>query len=479
MLGVTAPLSPDLLRAAAVDYCNRRDQARAGANWFEDALAFATEPLHGGVSALEPNAHGMGEITGYTIADYIQQHAQSERNGKYLPSSAWQAILDYCHDLPSIIAAAKAAVSCGLQVVATQFYRRAADAGENSGDYPLISLLAEQGRVDEAVSILQAQAHADFSYSLIASDLADMLANQDRVDDALSLLRARADAGDHSCASNLIDLLTKHGRVEELRARVHAGHRSAIFALVDLLVEQGNTEEAVAVLRAHTDVGTGYVRRLADLLAKQGHVDDAVSVLRASADAGNSHVGEWLVELLVEHGRTDEVRTRADLGDAAAARWLAGVLIEQGSTHEAASMLRANADTHYDLEAWQLIEKMIEQGSLDEAASVLQARVNAGDGYAVLRLPDLLAKQGNMDEAVSSLQDRADAGDLTAAHALAALLIRHGRAGDAESVLRRSAEAGDSYAALQLTYLLVEQGRIDGDSVHAAGPRRRWRPRSR
>ena len=53
-LGARAPLSIDLLRAAAVDYCTSQQQAEAPDNWFEQALAYATGKLHGAVAALSP-----------------------------------------------------------------------------------------------------------------------------------------------------------------------------------------------------------------------------------------------------------------------------------------------------------------------------------------------------------------------------------------------------------------------------------------
>jgi TIR domain len=53
-LGARAPLSADLLRAAAVDYCTSEQQAEAPDNWFEQALAYATGKLHGAVAASAP-----------------------------------------------------------------------------------------------------------------------------------------------------------------------------------------------------------------------------------------------------------------------------------------------------------------------------------------------------------------------------------------------------------------------------------------
>ena len=53
-LGARAPLSPGLLRAAAPGYCTSAQQAEAPENWFEQALAYATEKLHGAAAALAP-----------------------------------------------------------------------------------------------------------------------------------------------------------------------------------------------------------------------------------------------------------------------------------------------------------------------------------------------------------------------------------------------------------------------------------------
>ena len=51
-LGARAPLSADFLRAAAPGYPTSQQQAKAPGNWFEQAVAYATEELHGAASAL-------------------------------------------------------------------------------------------------------------------------------------------------------------------------------------------------------------------------------------------------------------------------------------------------------------------------------------------------------------------------------------------------------------------------------------------
>lgn len=76
-LGVQSPLHPDLLRAAAPGYCTPQQQAEAQPNWFEQVIGYATERLRGAAAALEPVGAGMGELVGYTVGDYLLQHASS------------------------------------------------------------------------------------------------------------------------------------------------------------------------------------------------------------------------------------------------------------------------------------------------------------------------------------------------------------------------------------------------------------------
>ena len=92
-LGARAPLSAELLRAAAPGYCTSQQQAEAPGNWFEQALAYATGKLHGAAAALSPAGVGMGQVAGYTAADYLIQHASRERRYARVPASTWDARL--------------------------------------------------------------------------------------------------------------------------------------------------------------------------------------------------------------------------------------------------------------------------------------------------------------------------------------------------------------------------------------------------
>jgi len=354
--GARTPLSADFLRAAAPGYCTSRQQAEAPANWLEQALAYATEELHGAVAALSPAGLGMGQVAGYTAADYLIQHASRERLYARLPASTWDAILAHVRDPADTAQLADSARSRLLYGCAIPLYRHAADAGDGNAAQELAYLLAGRGDLDEL------RARADGGDQYAAQELAKPLAGWGDVDDGPAVyrlpvqgLRARADAGDGNAAWELAGRLTGRGDLGGLRARADVGDRNASWALAYLLAGRGDLDE----LRARADAGDQYAAvRLAQLLAGHGNLEGAVEVLRARAGAGDKRAA-WLADLLTGRGDLDGLRFWADLGGGEAAWVLAG------------------------------------RGDLDQ----LRARADAGDQYASDRLPGLLLEQGRGAEA--------------------------------------------------------------------------------
>lgn len=97
-LGVLGPIPAGFLRAAAPAYCGNRAQATAPSDWFEAAIDYCTHILYGAAAALEPVASGMAEVGGYTVAEYLHQHAVNERMYLRIPEAAWQAALEHIGD---------------------------------------------------------------------------------------------------------------------------------------------------------------------------------------------------------------------------------------------------------------------------------------------------------------------------------------------------------------------------------------------
>ena len=455
-LGARAPLSADLLRAAAPGYCTSAQQATAPGNWFEQALAYATTRLHGAAAALSVAGVGMGQVAGYTAADYLLQHASGERRIARVPASTWDALLLHLRDPADAVRLADSARGRLLYRYAIALYRYAIDADADGGYAArrLASLLAERGDLDEAIQILDVRADAGDRDA--ATQLASLL--YDRGD--LDGLRARADAGDVYAADRLADLLYDRGDLDELRARADAGDGSTAFRLASLLAERGDLDEAIQTLDARAAAGDLDERpgRILSLLYGRDDLDE----LRARADAGDVYAARQLALLLADRGDLQELRARADVDGVYAADRLARLLAQRGDLDE----LRARADTgnvyarrladRGDLQelraradARALADLLYDRGDLDG----LRARADVGDVYAADRLADLLYDRGDLQE----LRARADAGDGAAAFRLADLLYDRG---DLDG-LRARAGAGDGAAAFRLASLLADRGDLD------------------
>jgi len=330
-LGARAPLSADLLRAAAPGYCTSRQQAEAPGNWFEQALAYATKKLHG-AAALAPTGTGMGQLAGYTVADYLLQHATRERRYERPPASTWDAILSYLRDPDDDARLAASARDRRLYRYAIPLYRRAADAGDEDAARWLAELLIRRGDLDG--------------------------------------LHARADAGDEAAARRLAELLTWRGDMDGLRARADAGDGYAARELAQLLFVRGDLDGVVQILRARAAAGDRYTAArvaelLAELLARRGHLGEAVQIMRPWVDAGDEDAARWLVTLLFVRGELEGaaqiLRTRADAGDEDAGKRLAELLARRGDLDG----LRARADAGDEYAGRELARLLEERGDLD------------------------------------------------------------------------------------------------------------------
>ena len=460
-LGARAPLSTDLLRAATPGYCTVQQRAEAPVNWFEQALAYVTARLHGAAAALAPAGTGMGQVAGYTPADYLIQHASRERRTARVPTSTWDALLGHIRDPDDAARLAGSAVGRLLYCYALPLYRHAGDGtGDRTAAMLLADLLARRGDLDElrtradagdrdaAIKLAdllarrgdldELQARADAGDEFAATRLAGLLADSGHMDE----LRTRADAGDEFAATRLAGLLADSGHMDELRTRADAGDEFAATRLAELLDRCGDLDE----LCARTEAGDEFAAtRLAGLLADSGHMD----ALCARADAGNKFAIRRLGRLLYDHGYLDALRALADADDVYAAH-LAALLANRGHMDELCA--RADADDPFAVVV--LVGNLCDRGDLDE----LRTRADAGDRRvnraAAMELARLLYDRGDLDE----LRTRADAGDLFAATGLARLLADRGDLDEAARILFALAAAGKGDGE-QLAQLLDRQGR--------------------
>jgi uncharacterized protein YdcH (DUF465 family) len=340
-------------------------------------------------------------------------------------------------------------------------------------------MLAEQGRLDEAIAILVP--HVQVGDRATQYELAKLLAREGRVDQLLH----RAEGGDRMAAERLVDVLAGQGRVGDalifMRSREKIGEQDWNWRLADLLAAEGRVGE----LRERAEADDVVAQRLAKLLAELYRVDEAIEVLRphvAAEERALSPGGmvfaldnRWhLAKLLADAGRINELMTRAEAGDRAALEHVTDFWVGQGRIDKAIETLEAHISTD-SYAAWRqqaevkfsgglvigfdpqqrLAELLAEAGRGEQ----LMARAYAKDKQAEKRLIDVFADQGYVDDAIEIMQINLyrDRGFPDTHKRLVELLTKAGRVDQ----LRARADAGDHLAARRLGKLLAEQGLVD------------------
>ena len=503
-LGARAPLSSDFLRAATPNYCTSQQQAEAPDAWFEEALGYATEKLHGAAAALSPAGAGMGWVVGYVVADYLLQYVSRERHASRVPAGTWDAIVSHISDPADNARLAASAESRLLNSYAVLLYQHATD-GDWSASERLATLLAKReelgrlriqpgtdhgsfrntqawllagkGDLDGLRALADAGEQSDEGQLLRSSDdaafwLAGLLDRRGDTEGALAVLRARAEAGNTLAVFQLCNLLESQGDLDGLRTLANAGEHLAASRLARVLEERGDLRNAMQVLQASLEAGDHYAaEQLCNLLEKQEDLDG----LRALADDGSKVAVDRLAKVLEKHGHlTDAIqqrRAQAEDGAWFAAGLLAELLVKSGDIDGAVQVLRTEARAGHPIAsesaAERLAELLVKRGDIDAAIEVLRAQPETRSRFAAERtagrLVELLVMRGDIDGAVQVLGAQADAGNVSAARRLTELLAERG---DLET-LRARADAGDRSAAQQLGRVLAERGELETLRVRA------------
>ena len=287
---------------------------------------------------------------------------------------------------------------------AISLWRELASHNVLSADRHLAILLAKQGHFDE----LTQRANAGERYP--AQELAKSLAEQGHIEEALTVWRQRA--GTDTAAADALDrLLADHNRIDELTQRADAGDLYAAEELAKLHIRQGRPDDAIAIWRRRADAGlTAAANSLAEVmvepLAGHGRVDEALAMLRPQAnaeiDGPDERAGGHLAWLLAKYGRVDELTERANAGSRSARNHLADLLTKQGRLDEALSAVYRYRDVEM---AEVVAEGLAQAGRFDDAVTILRLEADSGriDPLAEQRLVSILAKHHRIDDLMAEV----------------------------------------------------------------------------
>lgn len=323
-LGVGLHLPVTFLEHAATDYLTDDEYDTLDDNWREQALAEATQAVHGNLAPLrrirprpaQPLTQQGSTVQGsvYRLADYLEQHGRDIRKLMCPPASFWKAAHDHLAQ-PDISPLAYAAEARHRTYWAYHLWQKAADAGstealarlaglrEGVGDREGADRLARQaadaGSTDALASISELRTSAEPRDTESDKERAKQLL---REEGAEGLLRRAADAGNTFALVILAELLnmagSRSGAEQFAQDAAQTGSTDALLLLAMMREEIGDREEAERLLRQADDAGnTEAVGLLAELWEKAGDCETAERIAREAADAGNNYALARLADM--------------------------------------------------------------------------------------------------------------------------------------------------------------------------------------
>ncbi|MEV4015661.1 tetratricopeptide repeat protein [Nonomuraea angiospora] len=471
-LGHLSPLSAELLRKLSAASLSEPQRAGAPPGWFEESLAYACEPLRGGISLLTATSPAENRVEGYVLADFIDQQGRAARRCSPVSDEMWRALAVHTGDADDLERLGASASSRGRYPQALALWRASFARGRLSTWSPLWQLLGQMGRSREAEDVLrQASDSGDVHAQQL---LLAMLRRARRGGEIEQALRGMAANGNPQAERELAILLHNGGRKREaeqlLRTAFHRGDRSAARLLLILLQRCGRTNEAEEIGRLlDTQAVVMPTRRQPELSTWQLLERD----MRA-ATAFPEAVSALLHLLRQRHPGFDGERLRRRMMAGRfneASKELAGLFGEEpmrGKALRALDDVRAAPEEDPGL-GLLLADLLLKDDRQAEAEHLLRRLVDL-DYQALSALADLLTKSGRREACVEVLQAGIGPHGAKARYLLAQVHRDLGRDEESDRLLRSAAAEGADAAIQELVRRLLKGGHIAEvvDMVRAA-----------
>jgi hypothetical protein len=431
-LGHLSVLAPEVLHAAAAVYLDGAQRAAAPPRWFADALSYACRTVKGAIAPLTATSQAVGQVDGYLLADYLDQHGRTSRRHTAVPDALWTALASHVRTGADLSRLGTAAANRGRYQQATLLWSAAGQDGDMSMTLPLRRLLAHAGHHAEAEQALWRAAGAGNQEGL--TRLTGMLRREGRHQELEHVLRRAAAAGHHQAAHDLAVLLARTGRageaVQVIRQAIADGDQHA-QSLLSILLKRTAPPKRAEVTGQPKKQGGGNTGILAAALSAAGAPASGRNEIPGGSERENTRTdGAPPPGRRKATPRSGSFRSRVPPG--VRDRWAA--LVEAASGREKALQSRGTGHR---------------KRRPDDAIPGREAET-----------PMAYWKR-RQAQTEQSLRDLMRAGDPDATRELAVFLIATDRTTEGEQILRTAASAAGDAASLRLlAEVLTQTGRV-------------------
>ncbi|MER5402668.1 hypothetical protein [Streptomyces sp. NPDC002599] len=497
-LGHAAAVPTRLLMDAAVGFMDSTARARAGEDWFAEAISTLTRTADGSRALIahryEP---GVGAPDGYRPDDYLEQHVRRVRAHQAPPAAFWHAAR-WAHTADDVCALARAAEHRRRYSAAAALYAHAVERGDAGARAALAVLRQTTGDLAAAEEIA-ATDPAAWAALAVARE------NGDDTDGSCRAYRRAAELGDGwawAALARQCETACDTAAADAVATEAaQAGHALAWRTLGRMRA----APQAVHAYEQVVDAGDpwGYMG-LAHAAERAGDLPAAVRHATRATEAGITAAWAVLVRLRWARGEPAAALEAAVAGAQSAdaegftvlarLRHRAGDRSGAAAAHREAAALGAGA-------AWRDLARLAEEdgdrttaeeaaaqaarvGDADAWTALAESRRNAGDDAGAAHAAAEAARAGDSDAWIMLARGREQAGRLDAAEAAADRAADHGspqawsalsrireRAGDRDGS-RRAAERAFALGALETWTAL---GREREQRADPAGAERAYR----
>ena len=335
--GYSAPVPRGLLEALYPTYLEPRTRNRLRHPNLDEAFEWATTPVHGASSSLQPEADGR-----YSAFDYLVDQTQADPDSAAVPDATWRTLLEGAETDPWAFQVALTALRDG-RGEAADVIRNAIRSGNPaallaSGYAQFIASRATGDRrllvraiATWTIAAEDGDPHAMHNLGLTYTDL-------DRDGDAERWWRSSAQAGFGPAMTQMGVLHCERGELAEARRwwteAAERGESEAMFLLAKLAYQHHDLAAAETWCARAGDAGS--VQALynhADLAEQRGDHATAEDRYRIAAEAGHPRALDQVLKSVRRRGDKAEIqywRQRRRIANKESKKALTRQLVEEG-----------------------------------------------------------------------------------------------------------------------------------------------------
>ncbi|OIK07920.1 hypothetical protein BIV23_02365 [Streptomyces monashensis] len=430
-LGAVFPLPAAFLEDAAQDYLTDSEYYALADDWLEQALVELTSTVHGNMAPLRrtrsDHTRGASEPATapppkprYELADYLEQHARSERGRLCPPASLWQSALDHLTAPGHLAVFAEAAMRRFRLRHASQLWGKAS----GTGDPDVLARFAWLTEDWDTAGRLYSEGHASGDPHVL-SQLAHRL----------------REAGDRDTADRLQQLAIGTGSPAFLYQRARYAEMS------------GDQTQALRLFQRAADAGDSMaVFELAKRRAAAGDWTGVERLYRQDIDTAADFFIALYVGLWREIADKDEVerwhRLATEEHDPQAMFLIAWMREQAGDQEGAEQLARQAAEAGYPVIAFKLGWARYTKDQEAAERAFLPA-AHAGHSDARYWLSNVRDLAGDREGAEYWLRQACDVGNYFAMRNLAVLRAAAGDLAEAKRLDQQAADAGDPIVMIQ------------------------------